>query len=437
MPCHSTIFSHCQSTLAGHAASHYLIGYSGGRDSHVLLDLLCTLRDRGQLTASVAAIHVNHQLNPQSAQWAEHCKNICKSYQLPLIIEVVEQSPKPGESIEAFAREQRYKLVKKHLKHDTIFLSAHHQRDQAETFLLQLMRGAGLAGLKAMPLIKVLGAGQHLRPLLAVPYDDIVQYASESRLNYITDESNDDRRFNRNYIRHEVLPTLTQRFPQAVRSIAQSAHWLAELPEVDNIPESLSLKKLKKSSTIEQKQQIRGYVKQKINIPLSKKQTQYVLDNHLTAAQDKQPQLVIANRYVLRRYDNELFITETLPEQSQYSSQLASKRFLLGRDIELPLGKFVWQLGEGLSSEQFSSLRALPLLGSQRFHPHTRQHSTTVKKLMHEAGIASWLRPFWFGLFDGDELVAIPTLGVARRHYQKTADSCIPRWIIAQKFARL
>lgn len=436
MFCQATFLSQYFAQLADYSASRYLIGFSGGKDSHVLLDSLCQLRDSGKLDTPLAAIHVNHQLNPEAEQWVKHCQAICDGYQVPLIIETVNAIPPAGSSIEAFAREQRYDLIEQYVAATVIFLSAHHQRDQAETFLLQLMRGAGLDGLRAMPVIKSLGAGRYLRPLLASSYEEICQYATQRQLQYIEDNSNDNLRFDRNYIRHEVLPTLTQRFPQAIRSIAQSAQWLAEIPE-ESPPKALFINSLNGQPLKAQKQQIRSYVKAKTGISLSQNQTQIIVDNHLNAAQDKQPQLVINQQYVVRRYDKQLIMTVVLPSQQQNDAVLAAKSISLGSNLDFPLGNLAWQAGEGLYQTQFNQLTLLPLTGSLRFHPHHRNHSSTVKKLLAEAGIAPWLRQHWFGLFSGDELVAIPNVGVAKKHYQKKENACIPQWIIKEKFVRL
>ncbi len=162
------VLSHTLRQLQEYPAKRYLIGFSGGRDSHVLLDVLVRLCEQGKLHTPVTVIHVNHNLNPKADEWTIHCQSVCDDYGIPCIVETVTDTPKSSESIEAFARNARYQLIEKHLHEGDIFLSAHHQRDQAETFLLQLMRGAGLDGLRAMPVIRDLGLGRYLRPLLSV-----------------------------------------------------------------------------------------------------------------------------------------------------------------------------------------------------------------------------------------------------------------------------
>lgn len=421
-------------TLNLYPTSRYLLGFSGGRDSHVLLNLLVMLRESGELSTEIRAIHVNHCLQADADHWVRHCQNVCQDYQIPLIIETVATAPSAGESIEAFARKQRYALIEKHLASGDIFLSAHHQRDQAETFLLQLMRGAGLDGLCAMPLIKPFGAGQYLRPLLSVPYAEIVAYAEVNRLDFIDDDSNQNTRFDRNFIRHEVLPILESRFSAAQANIAQSAKWLQEVPDLF-VPHCLRVADLQLLPDVEKKQQIRAFIKSKTGMALSQSQTNYIVTHHLHAAADRQPMLALEN-YVIRRFENELIVTNRLPSTVPAKMFVGSVAINQARSF-VEIGELTWESGHGVRFPPIASLQLRALTGGLRFHPHTRSHSTTVKKLLHECGIAPWLRPWYFGLFDSEELVAIPGLGVAKSHYGHGADAYLPLWQIAPKFARL
>lgn len=417
--------------LERYPATRYWVGYSGGRDSHVLLHWLWQLSKVGQLTTPIVAIHVNHRLQKLSDSWVTHCQRICDEYGIELLIETVTQKPQTGESIEAFARQQRYGLIEKHLKGGDIFISAHHQRDQAETFLLQLMRGAGLDGLQSMPLIRPFGAGQYLRPLLNVGYADIVEYALQNQLDFVTDPSNEGTQFERNFFRHQVLPLLKQRFPQAEKAIARSAAWLAEVPKA-MAPQKLTLTTLKQLPAEKQKQQVRAFVKDKINTTLSQRQTDYLIKHHLTAAADKQP-LLNVGEYVIRRYADELLITTQLPH-------VITKDFIAnvgaGQSYQLDkVAKLQWQTGQGGLIDDTYQLK--PLSGATRFHPHTRSQRSSVKKLLHEYGIAPWLRPWFLGLYLGDELVAIPNVGVSITHFRQDENAQLPRWIIKQKFVKL
>lgn len=426
------LITHCQKILAQHPAKRIVIGYSGGRDSHVLLDILAQIQQ--QTPIDILVIHVNHRLQSVSDEWAKHCQTICQSYNLPIIIETVTDSPKTGESIEAFARNARYRLIEKHLQQGDIFVSAHHQRDQAETFLLQLMRGAGLDGLKAMPLIKPFGAGQYLRPMLHCDYQTIIDYATDRQLNFINDDSNNDTRFDRNFIRHEILPVLKQRFVNAEQSISRSASWLAEIPIADT-PDRLSVSELNGYRLEEQKQQIRSFIKAKTDKALSQNQTDYIINHHLTADTDKQPIVTVGN-YIIRRFADEIIVTEQLPDNvttdKDFSTPIAiGNEYTIGNVMTLN-----WQTGQG-GLDANNGYRLGEVTGAMRFCPHYRQHSTTVKKLLHEAKIEPWLRPLILGIYLQNELVAIPTIGVAKKHYKKTANAMMPMWIINQKFVKI
>lgn len=422
----------CQAVLANYPHRRLLVGFSGGRDSHVLLDVLYQLHQSGRIAVPLTAIHVNHGLNPNACDWAKHCQAICEAYGIELIIANVSQRPNVGESIEAFARQQRYALISPHVDKDTVFLSAHHRRDQAETFLLQLMRGAGLDGLQSMPVIKPFGAGQYLRPLLNVGYEKIVQYAENSLLDFIHDDSNDNRRFDRNYIRHEVLPVLKKRFPQAEQAIARSATWLGEVSNT-TAPTQLLIEDLNKQPHSEQKQNIRAYFKMKTGHSLSHTHVEYLIGHHLTANSDKHPTLNVG-QYVIRRYQGELLITQALPPSPQ---ALLYGQINVGQTHVIPdIAELHWLAGQGITTEK-SPLLLRPVVGSERFHPQGRGHSQTVKKLLAEYGVPTWLRSWTLGLYWQDELVAVGGIGVAKSHYAVSSQAYLPQWIISQSFVRL
>ena len=191
------------------------VAYSGGVDSHVLLDFLCWVVDKPE---KITAIHINHHLQPEADQWQAHCQQVCEAYQVGFIAKSVNLDLKRGESLEATARDARYQALYEGIGEDDYLLTGHHQHDQVETFLLQLLRGAGLAGLSAMPI----QSGQLVRPLLACDKAFIVDYARVKGLKWIEDSSNQDPRFARNYLRHEVLPMITARWPSAHKTISRS-----------------------------------------------------------------------------------------------------------------------------------------------------------------------------------------------------------------------
>ncbi|MCX7120657.1 MAG: tRNA lysidine(34) synthetase TilS [Gammaproteobacteria bacterium] len=206
---------------------NFVIAYSGGLDSHVLLHTMFKLK-KSHPEINVQAVHVNHQLNPLSNNWEKHCAEICDALNIPIKIEKINIDLKPGDSLEEQARNARYAILQQHIDKNSVLLTAHNANDQAETFLLQALRGAGPKGLSAMPIKKKLGEGFLIRPLLHFTRDDLESYAKENNLKWIEDDSNVDIKFNRNYLRHEIFPVLKKRFPAVMENFSRSSRLMAE-----------------------------------------------------------------------------------------------------------------------------------------------------------------------------------------------------------------
>jgi tRNA(Ile)-lysidine synthase len=210
------------------------VGLSGGRDSIVLLHALAELQCLGPLQA----LHVHHGLSANADSWAEHCRSVCSALNIPLTIRRVAVPSDTGLGLEAAARAMRYAAFSE-VQADCILL-AHHLDDQAETVLFNLLRGCGVAGAKGMSAERKAGSIRVLRPLLDITADQIAAYAVEHGLVWIEDESNHNTNFSRNYLRREVMPKLTQRFPSAAEQLhkaaghfAEAEFLLAELAEID------------------------------------------------------------------------------------------------------------------------------------------------------------------------------------------------------------
>jgi len=192
-----------------------VVGFSGGLDSTVLLHAAsCLATDVG---LDLSALHVNHGLSAHADDWAASCTKRCRELGIPLTILRVEVSPNTGEGVEAAARGVRHSALAGHSA-DWILL-AHHADDQAETVLHNLLRGAGVRGAAAMPESRA----RVLRPLLGLARDALLAYARSHRLAWIEDESNADRRYTRNFLRHEILPRIASRFPRAGEQLAAAA----------------------------------------------------------------------------------------------------------------------------------------------------------------------------------------------------------------------
>jgi tRNA(Ile)-lysidine synthase len=201
------------------------VALSGGRDSMALLDALALMG--AELEVILSAVHVHHGLSPNADSWAAFCADECAKRGVPLTVCRVSVRRAGGMSLEAAARAARYAAFAK-LDVDAIAL-AHHADDQAETLLLQLLRGAGPRGLAAMPLHRDARCGPSLlRPFLALSGAAIDAYAKARDVAWITDESNANTSVKRNYIRHEIAPRLSRAFPGYPGTLARSATHLAE-----------------------------------------------------------------------------------------------------------------------------------------------------------------------------------------------------------------
>ncbi|MHC8322014.1 tRNA lysidine(34) synthetase TilS [Pseudomonas sp. GB2N2] len=210
-------------------ATTWHIAFSGGLDSTVLLHLLVHLAKTESLPA-LSALHIHHGLQAAADAWPEHCQSVCDALGVPL--QVVRVQVQAGASLERAARDARYGAFIEATQANEVLLTAQHRDDQAETLLFRLLRGAGVRGLSGMPSQRRLGQGHLLRPLLAISRAELEAYAAEHRLSWIEDPSNQDRQFSRNYLRHQVFPILTGRWPQAVASMARSAAHLSEAREL-------------------------------------------------------------------------------------------------------------------------------------------------------------------------------------------------------------
>lgn len=210
-----------QQALRTHPQGGLCVAYSGGPDSTALLHALAHTPEAH--ARGLRALHIDHGLHPDSRQWSEHCRQLAKEWRVPCLVLRVDVDHAQGYGLEAAARDARYRAFALSLSSGERLLLGHHRDDQAETVLLKLLRGAGPEGLGGMRATRPLGQGTLWRPLLEVPRSLLRQYVDAHQLPCIDDPSNADRRLSRNFLRHEILPRLSQHWPQAVESIVHSA----------------------------------------------------------------------------------------------------------------------------------------------------------------------------------------------------------------------
>jgi tRNA(Ile)-lysidine synthase len=209
------------------AVARFCVAYSGGLDSSVLLHALARCRDA--LGAPLVAVHVDHALLSEAAAWTAHCRATCAELGVPLqVVEVDAARRRAALGVEAAARDARYAALADLLGPGDCLLTAHHRDDQAETVLLQLLRGCGPAGLAAMPGVAPLGRGRLARPLLDVSRADLRAYAVEHLIGFVQDPSNSDPELARGFLRTEVTPRLQARWPGMSRTLARAARHAAD-----------------------------------------------------------------------------------------------------------------------------------------------------------------------------------------------------------------
>ena len=204
--------------------AEFALAYSGGRDSQVLLHALSAAR--AQYGFALTALHFDHGLSPQSAIWARQCEAVCRNWDIPFVGHRQALSPPPGESVEAFARRARYRWFARAVESGQTLLTAHHANDQAETVLLNLLRGGGVELLAGIPRRRVLSAAKStwvVRPLLAFSRAVLAEYARRHALCWIEDPANRSPDFDRNFVRASLIPLLEQRWPGAVASLGRGA----------------------------------------------------------------------------------------------------------------------------------------------------------------------------------------------------------------------
>ncbi|MEO8062715.1 MAG: tRNA lysidine(34) synthetase TilS [Pseudomonadota bacterium] len=202
-----------------------VVAFSGGVDSTALAYALSEQRRK---FASLRLAHVDHGLQSASAEWSKHCARQAKQWRLPFVSLRADIERRRGDSPEAVAREARYALLAQAMEPGEVLVTAQHRDDQVETLLLQLFRGAGVAGLAAMPAIAEFSPGRIARPLLETPRAQILEYAKAHELHWVEDPTNEQTAFGRNFLRHRVMPAIRERWPGVDLAIARSAGHMAD-----------------------------------------------------------------------------------------------------------------------------------------------------------------------------------------------------------------
>jgi tRNA(Ile)-lysidine synthase len=410
------------------------VGLSGGVDSIVLLHLL--RRGLRLPPARISAIHVNHQISAHAAAWATHCRRYCRD--LGVKLEVAKVEVPRGNSTEAAARAARHRVFAA-CNADVVAL-AHNRDDQAETLLLQLLRGAGPRGLSAMPVFKP-GIPALWRPLLEVPRSAIEAYGRHHRLSWVEDDSNIDRAYLRNFLRHDVLPLIERRVPGAGIVLARAARLQAEASDLLDVladqdigagavGTSLALAQLQDMPAHRARNALRRFLRRHGALMPEAGRLDELLRQALTARADARVCVDLGD-VELRRFRGALHVVAPLPPLPRNFEKAWNGRAplvlpQLGGTLRLEQRK-----GSGIAVEwlQRGRLTVRVRRGGEVLRLASGGPRRTVRNLLQESALPPWLRERLPLLYLGEELAAVPGIGVdARFRCVRDGKGLIPVW---------
>jgi tRNA(Ile)-lysidine synthase len=462
------------------AHSSILVGLSGGVDSVVLLHLLHQLAPR--FSWQLSALHVHHGISPNADAWADFCTGLCAGYTIPLHVERVDIAPLRAHGIEAAARKLRHAAFARQALRpgsgqacDFVAL-AHHADDQAETLLLQLLRGSGVKGAAAMPVLsrgkgplfavrpepvegqRIAGSerastgsartesknactGSIVRPLLHCSRREILDYAAAQGLRWIEDESNADDSYPRNFLRHRALPLLEQKFPACRDTLARSAQHFAEASELlDDLARldaqlspspsmwegwgegALEVSRLQSLSPSRAKNLLR-YFLHSLGAPMPQAAQLDDMLRQLCDARQDAAVCVAYDDYEVRRYQGRVYVLHAMGEFDR--NLVLPWQGEAGLDWPALNARlvFIRETGEGMSLEKLAAAPVTIRLrsGSETLRPHPDAATRTLKNLLQEHHIPPWQRGRLPLLYCGEELVCVPGVAIAAE-YQAVKD---------------
>jgi tRNA(Ile)-lysidine synthase len=401
---------------------HLVVGFSGGLDSSVLLHLLANLRQT--LPFQLSAHHVHHGLSQHADAWADLCEKTCIKLNIPLTISKVNVDINSGLGVEASARKLRYAVL---LANDNNFIcTAHHQDDQAETLLLQLARGAGIKGLSCMAAVDV--TRKLLRPLLNISRAELESYAQQHQLSWVEDDSNSNTQFDRNFMRHTVLPTLMQHYPAIKNTLARTAQHLADAESLLDVlatqdaqacltdlgKKTLALGPLRQLKLNRINNVLRWWLAQNNVLMPSAVQLRQITQQLLDAKTDATIKIHLKAEVdlTLRRYqDCAYLVPEIVGHPAVDAIWQGEAIYALPNQMQLT---FKRELGAGLSLKHLDKQRLTikTRVGGERIKPDLNRPSRSLKTVMQQAAIPPWQRSRLPLIFVGEMLAIIPNFAV-------------------------
>lgn len=381
--------------------SRWWVAFSGGLDSTVLLHALAQLA----LPVKLHALHVNHQISPNAARWQAHCEAFAASVGAVFYGEKVVVR-NTGRGIEDAARQARYGVFERYLAKGDMLLCAHHGDDQAETLLLRLLRGTGPRGLAAMARQRTLGQGVLVRPLLDVSRAELEQYARAHQLLWVEDESNQDERYDRNFLRSQIMPLLHSRWPGFIAKWQQTAQLCAANEQLLEEVACEDLPRLQPRA-----ERLGHSVALTDWLALSEPRRLNVLRYWLRSLQFALPEQVhlqqLQQQLAAGGDDAHIHITWANISLRVYRQRL----YAINRDQPQPVLHMLPQRqGAGRLCGALPGLQVRPRVGGERCTPQGRGHSQTLKKLLQEVALEPWLREGLPLIYSGETLVAVADL---------------------------
>ncbi|EOB3602374.1 TPA: tRNA lysidine(34) synthetase TilS [Vibrio vulnificus] len=421
------LYSHFSQVLEQQrkANTRLVVAFSGGVDSRVLLELAHRYAQEHLLPC--CAVHVHHGLSHNADQWVQSCAAWCQEKNIPLTVERVQLDLTQGNSIEEEARNARYQALRAHINADDLLLTGQHADDQVETFLLALKRGSGPKGLSSMAQQMPFSQGRLIRPLLDVRRQEIERCAHAIGLHWVEDESNQDTRYDRNFLRQQILPALSERWPSFAASVQRSATLCAEqealldellLPVFEQLfgeDQSLAITLLSQQSELARFKLLRMWLA-KLGHPMPTRHQLSLIWQQVALSQaDANPILQLSQGQV-RRFNQRLYLVADNQDLSAWHAQIT-----LNTPLALPdgLGTIELTLSRGFGQialpEQSEALWISFNPEGLSAHPAERGHSRKLKKLFQEYQVPSWLRRRTPILMYHQQVVAVAGLFVDRQ----------------------
>lgn len=402
-------------------ASGFVVAISGGADSACLLTALKQLDPAPCGALPVRALHVDHGLQSAAVDFRAASEELCRRLRVPLTVVPVKVADAGGVSLEAAARDARYAGLAQQFAAGECLLTAHHAEDQAETVLLQLLRGAGLKGLAAMPLCRPWHGGWHLRPLLDVAQRELRQFGTDAGVRGALDPMNLDLRFDRVYLRERLWPLIVARWPGTALAVSRTARHVADAQALLDASaeelisplrdgDSLSVTGLRALGAAEQRNALRYWIAcRAVTLPSTARLTE-ALRQMLAADEDHLP-AIRWGAHALRRYRNRLFLTAAqplrVPEQREW---VVAAEPTLELGVGLGCLRFAPQAG-GLDAGRLAhTLMVRRRRGGERLKPQRHARTASLRHLCQSLGVLPWMRDALPLLYAGEDLIAVGDL---------------------------